>query len=70
MGEALSPADGLRGFEELRVGEQVYTIGSPSAVESTLGQGVKLGLRTVAGQHLVQTNCSNFTGFVGWWFVR
>ena len=65
MGEALSPADGLRGFEELRVGEQVYTIGSPSAVESTLGQGVILGLHTVAGQHLVQTTAPISPGSSG-----
>jgi serine protease Do len=63
--EALSPADGLRGFEELRVGEQVYTIGSPSAIESTLGQGIVSGLRTVAGRHLVQTTAAISPGSSG-----
>jgi serine protease Do len=64
-GEALSPADGLRGFEELRVGEQVYTIGSPSAIESTLGQGIVSGLRTVVGRHLVQTTAPISPGSSG-----
>ena len=64
-GEALSPADGLRGFEELRVGERVYAIGSPSAIESTLGQGIVSGLRTVAGRHLVQTTAPISPGSSG-----
>src|ERR1700720_3862817 len=64
-GEALSPADGLRGFEELRVGEKVYAIGSPSAIESTLGQGIVSGLRTVAGRHLVQTTAPISPGSSG-----
>ena len=64
-GEALSPADGLRSFEELRVGEKVYAIGSPSAMESTLGQGIVSGLRTVAGRHLVQTTAPISPGSSG-----
>ena len=64
-GEVLNPVDGLRGFEELHVGEQVYTIGSPSALESTLGQGIVSGLRTVAGQHLVQTTAPISPGSSG-----
>jgi serine protease Do len=64
-GEVLSPAGGLRGFDELRVGEPVYTIGSPSALESTLGQGIVSGLRTIAGQHLVQTTAPISPGSSG-----
>jgi serine protease Do len=64
-GEVFSPVDGLRGFEGLRVGEQVYTIGSPSAVENTLGQGIVPGLRTVAGRHLVQTTAPISPGSSG-----
>jgi serine protease Do len=64
-GEALSPADGLRSFEELRIGEKVYAIGSPSAMESTLGQGIVSGLRTVAGRHLVQTTAPISPGSSG-----
>lgn len=64
-GEPLVPVDGLRGFGELRVGEQVYTIGSPSALESTLGQGIVSGLRTVAGRQLVQTTAPISPGSSG-----
>ena len=64
-GEVLNPVGGLRGFGELHVGEQVYTIGSPSGLESTLGQGIVSGLRTVAGQHLVQTTAPISPGSSG-----
>jgi serine protease Do len=63
--DSLNPVDGLRGFTGLRVGEQVYTIGSPSALESTLGQGIVSGLRTVAGQHLIQTTAPISPGSSG-----
>ncbi len=63
--EILIPVDGLRGFAELRVGEPVYTIGSPSGLESTLGQGIVSGLRTVRGQHLVQTTAQISPGSSG-----
>jgi serine protease Do len=61
----LSPVAGIRAFEKLRVGEQVCTIGSPSSLESTLGQGIVSGLRIVAGQHLVQTTAPISPGSSG-----
>jgi hypothetical protein len=64
-GAPLTPVAGLRGFEELRVGEQVYTIGAPSSLESTLGQGIVSGLRTMARQHLVQTTAPISPGSSG-----
>jgi serine protease Do len=64
-GELLKPVDGLRGFGDLHVGEQVYTIGSPSGLESTLGQGIVSGLRTVEGQRLVQTTAPISPGSSG-----
>jgi serine protease Do len=64
-GEVLMPVDGLRDFEELHVGEPVYTIGSPSGLESTLGQGIVSGLRTVAGHYLVQTTAQISPGSSG-----
>ncbi|MGA7389267.1 MAG: trypsin-like peptidase domain-containing protein [Pseudolabrys sp.] len=56
---------GLRNFEELRVGQSVYTIGSPSSLESTLGQGIVSGLRIVEGRHLVQTTAQISAGSSG-----
>jgi serine protease Do len=64
-GAPLTPVAGLRGFEELRVGEQVYTLGSPSSLESTLGQGIVSGLRTIERQHLVQTTAPISPGSSG-----
>jgi S1-C subfamily serine protease len=61
----LKPVNGLRDFGELHVGEQVYTIGSPSALESTLAQGIVSGLRTVSGRHLIQTTAPISSGSSG-----
>src|ERR1019366_232735 len=36
-GAVLTPVASLRSFEELRIGEPVNTMGSPSGLESTLG---------------------------------
>jgi serine protease Do len=64
-GEVLERVAGLRSFDELHVGEQVYTIGSPSGLESTLGQGIVSGLRKIAGRHLVQTTAPISPGSSG-----
>ena len=64
-GEPLTPVAGLRGFGDLRVGELVYTIGTPSGLESTLGQGIVSGLRSFAGQRLVQTTAPISPGSSG-----
>jgi serine protease Do len=62
---ALTPVAGLRPFERLKVGEPVYTIGSPSGLENTLGTGIISGLRTVDGMHFVQTNAQISPGSSG-----
>jgi S1-C subfamily serine protease len=64
-GKLLGPVAGLRGFGKLRVGEQVYTIGSPSGLESTLGQGIVSGLRTVGEQNFIQTTAPISPGSSG-----
>jgi hypothetical protein len=64
-GKLLSPVAGLRSFDKLNVGEQVYTIGSPSSLENTLGQGIVSGLRTVEGRHLIQTTAPISPGSSG-----
>jgi S1-C subfamily serine protease len=62
---ALTPVAGLRPFERLNVGEPVYTIGSPSGLENTLGTGIISGLRTADGLHFVQTNAQVSPGSSG-----
>lgn len=52
--QALEPVSGVRNYDSLKVGEKVYTVGSPSGLENTLGEGIVSGLRKKDGQRLVQ----------------
>jgi S1-C subfamily serine protease len=63
--DTLRPIKGIRAYDGLKVGEQVFTVGSPKGLESTLGQGIISGLRRVAGQRLVQTTAQISPGSSG-----
>jgi serine protease Do len=62
---SLDPVKGFRKYEDLMVGEEVYTIGSPSGLESTLGQGIISGLRQLDSQRLIQTTAPISPGSSG-----
>jgi S1-C subfamily serine protease len=64
-GRFLTPVAGMRRFDDLKVGEEVYTIGTPAGFERTLGNGIISGLRTVEGQNLVQTTAQMSSGSSG-----
>ncbi len=61
----LTPIQGMRPYDDLKVGEEVYTIGSPSGLEATLGQGVISGLRRIEQQRLLQTSAPISPGSSG-----
>jgi S1-C subfamily serine protease len=61
----LAPVQGIRRFSSLAVGERVYTVGSPSGLENTLGEGILSGLRKRAGVDLVQTSAPISPGSSG-----
>jgi serine protease Do len=61
----LQHALGMRKYSEMRVGEPVYTIGSPRGLERSLGQGIISGLRRVEGRPLVQTTAQISAGSSG-----
>jgi S1-C subfamily serine protease len=61
----LQPVPGMRRYTDLKVGESVYTIGSPRGLESSLGQGIISGLRALERQHLVQTTAQISPGSSG-----
>jgi S1-C subfamily serine protease len=63
--ESLDPVQGFRKYENLMVGEEVYKIGSPSGLESTLGQGIISGLRQLDSQRLIQTTAPISPGSSG-----
>lgn len=63
--DSLIPVSGVRAFSSLAVGERVYCIGSPNALENTLGEGLVSGLRQRSGIDLVQTSAPISPGSSG-----
>jgi hypothetical protein len=61
----LSAVPGVRAWGDLRVGETVYSIGSPKGLEATLGQGLVSGLREVRNTRYVQTSAPISAGSSG-----
>ncbi len=62
---SLQPVPGVHPYATLRVGERVYTVGSPSGLENTLGEGIISGLRGKPGLDLVQTSAPISPGSSG-----
>jgi len=50
----LSPIETVRRYEDLKVGERVYAIGSPHGLENTLSEGIISGLRVRDGTKYIQ----------------
>ena len=61
----LTPVAGIRDFDSLKVGERVYTIGSPRGLQRSLGEGLVAGLRNREGLRLIQTGASAAPGSSG-----
>lgn len=64
-GMTLHPVQGVRRAEDLRVGETVYSIGTPSGLERSFGQGLITGLRQWEGIRIVQTSAPTWYGSSG-----
>jgi S1-C subfamily serine protease len=63
--EKLTPIASVRQIEGLVVGERVYTIGNPSGLTKTLGEGLISGLRRRNGIAYVQTTAPISAGSSG-----
>jgi TPR repeat protein len=50
----LAPIETVRRYEDLKVGERVYAIGSPRGLENTLSEGIISGLRVSDGTKYIQ----------------
>jgi S1-C subfamily serine protease len=61
----LSPVRGMRSYQDLRVGEEVFTIGAPSGLEASLAQGVIAGLRSSEHRRFIQTTAPISPGSSG-----
>jgi serine protease Do len=64
-GQVLVPVKGIRSYSSLNIGESVFTVGSPSGLENTLGKGIISGLRNRKDQRLVQTTAQISPGSSG-----
>jgi S1-C subfamily serine protease len=64
-GAALVPIAGVRAFADIAVGERVFAIGAPRALERTLTEGLVSGLRAAKGRNLIQTSAPLSPGSSG-----
>ena len=64
-GAALVPIAGVREFSDIAVGERVFAIGAPRALERTLTEGLVSGLRAAKGRNLIQTSAPLSPGSSG-----
>jgi len=64
-GRDVVPVPGVRVASDLKVGERVYSVGSPEGIESTLGEGIISGLHEIAGMTLLQTTAQISHGSSG-----
>ena len=51
----LKPVKGFRKYNQLSVGDTVYSVGSPQGLENSLGQGIVSGKRKLDEQKIIQT---------------
>jgi S1-C subfamily serine protease len=61
----LTPVRGVRAYDDLAVGEQAYTLGSPAGLQLSLSNGIISGLREEAGRSYVQTTAPISPGSSG-----
>ncbi len=61
----LQPITGVRAYTDLAVGERVFAIGTPHALERTLSEGLVSGLRKRNGVDMVQTTAPLSPGSSG-----
>jgi S1-C subfamily serine protease len=61
----LEPIPGIRSLSSLQVGEPVFSIGNPSGLTRTLGEGIISGLRRHEGLSLIQTTAPISSGSSG-----
>lgn len=61
----MHPVRGVRRYADLNVGEKAYTVGNPSGLEATLGEGLVSGLRERDGVRYVQTSAPISPGSSG-----
>jgi S1-C subfamily serine protease len=64
-GEALTPVVGIRPFKDVNVGERVFALGAPRALERTLTEGLVSALRPGNRRNMIQTSAPLSPGSSG-----
>lgn len=59
------PIQGVRRFEDLHVGETVFSLGTPQGLELSFGEGLVSGLRFNEGVRVVQNSAPSWHGSSG-----
>jgi S1-C subfamily serine protease len=59
------PIRGVRAYGDLKAGEPLLTLGSPSGLELTISNGILSGLREIRGQRFIQTTAPISPGSSG-----
>jgi S1-C subfamily serine protease len=61
----VNPVQGIRRFEDIRVGETVFSLGTPVGLELSFADGLVSGLRQFEGVHIVQNSAPTWHGSSG-----
>ncbi|MGH7088964.1 MAG: S1C family serine protease [Stellaceae bacterium] len=64
-GPALTPVPGVRPFADIVVGEPVFALGAPHALERTMTGGLVSGRREIKGRNMIQTSAPVSPGSSG-----
>lgn len=64
-GMALHPVQGVRRIGDIRIGEAVFSVGTPAGLERSFGQGIVSGLRQWEGVRIIQNSAPSWFGSSG-----
>jgi hypothetical protein len=64
-GMALHPVQGVRRASDIRIGESVFSVGTPAGLERSFGEGLVSGLRAWEGVRIIQNSAPSWFGSSG-----
>jgi hypothetical protein len=64
-GMTLHPVQGVRRAGDIRVGEAVFSVGTPAGLERSLGEGIVAGMRDWEGVRIIQNSAPSWFGSSG-----
>jgi len=64
-GMVLNPVQGVRRAGDVRIGESVFSVGTPAGLERSFGEGLVSGLRAWEGVRIIQNSAPSWFGSSG-----